>query len=79
VHAAALLGSDAEGPDALPDVLLALMQDLGVPTNLSELGYDESDIPALVEGALAQARLLAVAPREVGAADLSAILRASLS
>jgi alcohol dehydrogenase class IV len=79
VHAAALLGSDAEGPHALPDVLLALMQDLGVPTNLSELGYDESDISALVAGALAQARLLAVAPREVGAADLSAILRASLS
>ena len=36
-------------------------------------------IPALVDGALAQARLLAVAPREVGASDLASILRASLS
>jgi hydroxyacid-oxoacid transhydrogenase len=78
-RAAALLGSDAEGPDALPEVLLDLMRDLGVPTTISELGYGPDDIPALVEGALAQARLLAVAPREVGASDLDAILRASLN
>jgi alcohol dehydrogenase class IV len=78
-RAASLLGSDDSGPDALPDVLLALMRDLGVPTSVSELGYGPEDIPALVEGALAQARLLAVAPREVGAPDLAAILRASLS
>jgi hydroxyacid-oxoacid transhydrogenase len=77
-RAASLLGSDASGPDALPDALLSLMRDLGVPTSVSELGYDESDIPALVEGALAQARLLAVAPREVGEEDLATILRESL-
>ena len=77
-RAAALLGSDTSGSDALPNALLSLMHDLGVPTTLGELGYDESDVPALVEGALAQARLLAVAPREVGEDDLSAILRASL-
>jgi hydroxyacid-oxoacid transhydrogenase len=77
-RAASLLGSDASGPDALPEALLSLMRDLRVPTSVSELGYDESDIPALVDGALAQARLLAVAPREVGEADLSAILRESL-
>ena len=78
-RAASLLGSDDSGPDALPEALLALMHDLGVPTNIAELGYEDADIPALVEGALAQARLLAVAPREVGEADLSAILRASLN
>jgi alcohol dehydrogenase class IV len=78
-RAAALLGSGASGPDALPDVLLSLMRDLGVPTSISELGYEDSDIPDLVEGALAQARLLAVAPRDVGEADLCAILRASLN
>jgi hydroxyacid-oxoacid transhydrogenase len=77
VRAAALLGSDAEGPDALPDALSSLMTDLAVPS-LSELGYGSEDIPELVEGALAQQRLLSVAPREVGPSDLSAILRASL-
>ena len=66
-HVTALLG----GPIA------DLMRDLGVPT-LSELGYSEDDIPELVEGALAQQRLLAVAPREVTADDLAGILRASM-
>jgi alcohol dehydrogenase class IV len=65
------------GGTSLPEVLRSLMDDLSVPS-LRELGYDEADIPALVEGALAQQRLLAVAPRPVGAADLAAILRASL-
>ena len=35
-------------------------------------------MPALVEGALQQQRLLAVAPREPSPEDLAAILRASL-
>jgi alcohol dehydrogenase class IV len=72
-RAAALLGGES-----LPDVLLALMEDLGVPTGIGALGYSEDDIDALVEGALAQQRLLAVAPREVTADDLAAILRDSL-
>ena len=74
---ARLLGHDAEGPDALPDALRALMEDVGVPTSLEALGYSEDDIPKLVEGAMAQQRLLAVAPREVGEADLAEILSAS--
>ena len=66
------------GGASLPDTLRALMDDLGVPTSIGELGYGEDDIEALVQGALAQQRLLAVAPREVGAADLADILRRSL-
>ena len=49
-----------------------------MPTSLSELGYTEDDIPALVEGALAQQRLLVGSPREVGEADLAEILRRSV-
>jgi hydroxyacid-oxoacid transhydrogenase len=71
-HAAALLGGTS-----LPDVLAELMRDLSVPS-LSELGYARADIPHLVEGALAQQRLLAVAPREVTADDLERILEQSL-
>jgi hydroxyacid-oxoacid transhydrogenase len=66
------------GPDTLPHVLLQLMRDIGAPSGLAELGYDEDDVPALVEGALKQQRLLAVAPREPGARDLGHILGASL-
>jgi alcohol dehydrogenase class IV len=66
------------GPDALPAALRALMRDVGAPSGLAALGYGEEDIPALVEGALKQQRLLAVAPRVPGSDDLAAILRASL-
>jgi alcohol dehydrogenase class IV len=53
--------------DTLPDVLRALMRDVGAPRGIAELGYDERDVPALVEGALKQQRLLVVSPREVTA------------
>jgi hydroxyacid-oxoacid transhydrogenase len=69
-------------PDAdentLPDLLLELMRDLGVPTGIGELGYDVGDVDDLVDGAMKQQRLLVIAPREAGPEDLGAILRASL-
>jgi hydroxyacid-oxoacid transhydrogenase len=73
-----LTGAPASGPDALPDALRALMRDVGAPAGIAELGYGEDDVPALVEGALKQQRLLVIAPREAGPDDLAAILRASL-
>jgi len=66
------------GEDTLPDLLRDLMRDVGAPRGLRELGYGEEDIDALVEGALKQQRLLALAPRAVGPDDLAAILRASM-
>jgi alcohol dehydrogenase class IV len=54
------------------------MRDVGAPSGVAALGYGKDDVPALVEGALKQQRLLAVAPREAGEADLAGILRASL-
>jgi hydroxyacid-oxoacid transhydrogenase len=66
------------GPDLLPEVLRALMRDVGAPRGIAELGYDERDVPALVEGALKQQRLLVVSPREVTAEDLGHILNASM-
>jgi len=73
-----LTGEPAEGPDALPDALTELMRDVGSPMGIGELGYGIDDVDALVEGALKQQRLLVIAPREAGAEDLGAILRASL-
>jgi hydroxyacid-oxoacid transhydrogenase len=73
-----LTGEPAEGADALPDALTALMRDVGAPMGIGELGYEIGDVDALVEGALKQQRLLVIAPREAGAEDLGAILRASL-
>jgi hydroxyacid-oxoacid transhydrogenase len=64
------------GPDTLPDVLRELMRDVGAPNGIAALGYTEDDVPALVEGALKQQRLLVISPREVAAEDLGRILNA---
>ncbi|HEY3728335.1 MAG TPA: hydroxyacid-oxoacid transhydrogenase [Solirubrobacteraceae bacterium] len=81
-HVAGLLAGEPPadpGPDTLPEVLRRLMQDVGAPRGVAELGYTEDDVPALVEGALKQERLLAVAPKEVGAEDLRHIIGASMT
>jgi alcohol dehydrogenase class IV len=66
------------GEDALPEALRALMRDVGAPAGIAELGYGEDDVPAIVEGALKQQRLLAVAPRTPAPDDLRGIVTASL-
>jgi hydroxyacid-oxoacid transhydrogenase len=67
------------GPDTLPGILRALMHDVGAPRGVAELGYTEDDIADLAAGALAQERLLAVAPRPVGEDDLRHIIAASMT
>ena len=64
--------------NTLPDVLTRLMQDVGAPSGLRELGYDESDVDDLVSGALKQQRQLGIAPREAGPDELANIFRESL-
>lgn len=67
-----------DGGDDLAGAFARLMADVGAPSTLGELGYTAADIPAIVEGALKQQRLLVIAPRDVGLADLVGIVRASL-
>ena len=74
-RAAELLGGTGE---PLPEVLRALMRDVGLPSGLAELGYGAADVDDLVEGALKQQRLLATAPIEVTADDLATVFRGSL-
>ena len=70
--------ADGAGEEALPNAIIELMRDVGAPRGVRELGYDEDDVGALVEGALKQQRLLVVAPREAGPDQLAAILLESL-
>ena len=70
--------SDA-GPDTLPDIVRQLMQDVEAPRGVADFGYGEDDIPTLVDGALKQQRLLAIAPKEVGEDDLHHIIAASMT
>jgi hydroxyacid-oxoacid transhydrogenase len=82
LHAAELLAPQQDRPDEpaerLPAALLSLMRDIGVPNGIGGVGYGEADVDGLVEGALKQQRLLAVAPREVRGDDLAKIFRQSL-
>ncbi|MEA2276537.1 MAG: hydroxyacid-oxoacid transhydrogenase [Solirubrobacteraceae bacterium] len=81
-HVAELLAGEPienPGPDTLPDILRQLMRDVDAPRGIAELGYTEDDVPALVEGALKQQRLLVVSPREVTDTDLGHILNASMT
>lgn len=67
------------GPDTLPEVLTRLMRDVGAPRGIAELGYGADDVPALVDGALKQQRLLVIAPREPTADDLREIVSTSMA
>lgn len=70
---------DNPGPQSLPDALIALMQAVGAPRGIAELGYGEEDIPALVEGALKQQRLLVGAPKPIDAGGIEKIMRRSMA
>jgi hydroxyacid-oxoacid transhydrogenase len=83
LRAARLLDPDAtvgsDPADLLPDVLVALMRDIGIPSGVGAVGLGEEQVGSLVEGALKQQRLLSIAPRTPDADDLDGIFRRSLS
>jgi len=62
----------------LADRVLAFMKQLGVPDGLGAVGYTEADIPALVEGTLAQQRLTQLSPRAAGEGELRGIFAAAI-
>lgn len=82
VRAAELLDPGMERPDDaaehLPRAVIRLMRDIGMPDGIGGVGYGEGDVPGLVEGALKQQRLLAIAPRPVDGDALAGIFRRSL-
>jgi alcohol dehydrogenase class IV len=84
LEVAAALGADTRdaGPQEagalIAERLSAMMRDTGLPSGLAEIGYTEADIPALVERASAQQRLLVMAPCPVTDDDLAGLFRAAL-
>ncbi|HEV7194246.1 MAG TPA: hydroxyacid-oxoacid transhydrogenase [Jatrophihabitantaceae bacterium] len=83
IRAARLLDPTAQTPNdaagLLPDVLRRLMRDIGIPAGVAAVGFSDSDVDDLVEGAMKQQRLLATAPRSVNPDDLGGIFRRSMS
>jgi alcohol dehydrogenase class IV len=82
LRAARLLAPDADPPDApaafLPSVIADLMRDIGIPGGIGAVGYDEGDIPDLVDGTMQQQRLLATAPKPVTEDDVAEVYRRSI-
>jgi alcohol dehydrogenase class IV len=54
------------------------MQQTGMPNGVGGVGFDSSDLDALVIGSLGQQRLLSVSPREVKEEDLRRFYTAAL-
>ncbi len=78
-HGARLLGSDEmdvddhESGNLLAGQLISMMKATDMPNGIGGVGYEERDIPHLVEGAYAQKRLLQQSPRSIGQDDLAVI------
>jgi hydroxyacid-oxoacid transhydrogenase len=77
LKAAEILGAKVTGArledsgKILADCVVEFMRDLDVPNGLGALGYQSSDIPALVEGTLPQHRVTKLSPRPADADDLA--------
>ena len=69
--------SDREIGDALGDYLTQLIERLGLPTRLSQMGVPEEGIPALVEGAMGDGTTL-LNPREMSEEDYAELYRRAL-
>jgi hydroxyacid-oxoacid transhydrogenase len=82
VRAAELLAPGADRPsdlaEFLPTVLADLMRDIDMPNGIGAVGFDEGDIPDLVDGTMKQQRLLATSPKAVTEDDAAGIFRRSM-
>jgi hydroxyacid-oxoacid transhydrogenase len=84
LKAAEVLGADvsrAQDADAgkiLADCIIRIMMDLKIPNGLRAMGYESSDIPALVEGTLPQHRVTKLSPRAAGPEELAGLFESAM-
>ncbi|MEQ7123231.1 hydroxyacid-oxoacid transhydrogenase [Actinopolymorpha sp. B11F2] len=69
----------ADERERLPAAIRRLMRDTGLPNGLGAVGYEPTDVDALVDGALKQQRILALAPIEATAGLLGEVLADSFT
>jgi alcohol dehydrogenase class IV len=78
------LGADARGAalqdagEVLAKHLIGMMQATDFPGGLNYIGYGESDVDALTEGAYPQRRVIGNAPRDVSKDDLRGMFRGAM-
>lgn len=68
----------ADAGEVLAKHLIGMMQATRFPGGLAYVGYDESDIDALTDGAYPQQRVIKNAPRDVSKDELRGVFRAAL-
>jgi hydroxyacid-oxoacid transhydrogenase len=84
LEAARALGADVsrcrkeDAGRVLADRITWFMQRLNVPNGLAAVGYSSPDIPALIEGTLAQERLTKLSPRPATADALAEIFEKAM-
>jgi len=84
LHGASLLGADTRGagPESAGEVvserIIELMKSTSMPNGIAGVGYRESDVGGLSEGAFLQQRLLKNAPCKVSLEDLRGIYRGAM-
>ncbi|BCU66908.1 alcohol dehydrogenase [Sulfolobales archaeon HS-7] len=66
-------GNVKELADNIFEYYVKLLQDLGMPTTLKELDFSNDDLQPLVDGTLAQQRLLSLCPKDIKQADLKQV------
>jgi hydroxyacid-oxoacid transhydrogenase len=77
LKAAEVLGADVtrtspkDAGKVLADRITGFMQGLGMPNGLRAIGYQTSDVPALVEGTLPQHRVTKLSPRPFSEEELA--------
>ena len=85
LHGAQCLAAETRGAlsidagEILAQRVVDLMRATAMPNGLSALGFDESNVDALVSGAEPQYRVIRNAPLDVGRDELKALFRAALS
>ncbi len=85
LEATRLLGGDVadageeDAGEVLAGCIIQMMRDTHMPNGIGALGYGESDVAALAQGAFAQQRLLANSPVAVNEEDLQALYRSASS
>jgi hydroxyacid-oxoacid transhydrogenase len=68
----------ADAGKVLADRITWFIERLKLPNGLRALGYNSSDIPALVEGTLPQHRVTKLSPRPAGAEELARLFEKAL-
>ncbi len=81
MQAAEALGADSrgikesEGGELLADIMIGYFKRFNIPNGLKDVGYNEADIPKLVEGTLPQHRVTKLSPRPAGAEELAGLFK----